>query len=204
MKWMGVLAGVLVLVGVGFAGEEEGWISLFDGKSLDGWKASEKTESFSVRDGMICVESGRSHLYYDGDVQKHVFKNFELKLDVMTKAGGNSGVYFHTEFQPTNWPGKGFECQVNQTHPDPKKTGSLYNIKNVMNTSPVKDDEWWTYHITVKGMEVVIKVNDKVATEYTFPDDAKRKPTSGTFCLQAHDPKSKVYYKNIRVKPLPD
>lgn len=204
MKWMGVLAGVLALVGGAFAGEEEGWTSLFDGKSLDGWKASEKAESFSVRDGMICVESGRSHLYYDGDVQKHNFRNFELKLDIMTKQGANSGVYFHTEFQPNNWPGKGFECQVNQTHPDPKKTGSLYNIKNVMNTSPVKDDEWWTYHIIVKGMQVVIKVNDKVVTEYTFPDDSSRKPSSGTFCLQAHDPKSKVYYKNIRVKPLPD
>lgn len=204
MKWMGVLAGVLVLVSGAFAGEEEGWISLFDGKSLDGWKASEKTTSFSVRDGMICVEDGRSHLYYDGNVQKHNFKNFELKLDILTKPGANSGVYFHTEFQPNGWPGKGFECQVNQTHGDPKKTGSLYNIKNVMNVSPVKDDEWWTYHITVKGMQVIIKVNDQVVNEYTFPDDAARKPSSGTFCLQAHDPKSKTYYKNIRVKPLPE
>ena len=51
-------------------------------------------------------------------------------------------------------------------------------------------------------MQVAIKVNDKVVTEYTFPDDAQRKPTSGTFCLQAHDPKSKIYYKNIKVKPL--
>ncbi|MBM4036802.1 MAG: DUF1080 domain-containing protein [Planctomycetes bacterium] len=204
MKWTGVVAGVLLFAGAAFAGEEEGWVGLFDGKSLNGWKASEKAASFSVRDGMVCVEDGRSHLYYDGDVAKHSFRNFELKLDVMTKAGGNSGVYFHTEFLPTGWPAKGFECQVNQTHPDPKKTGSLYNIKNVMNVSPVKDDEWWTYHIIVKGMQVTIKVNDKVVTEHTFPDDAKRKPSSGTFCLQAHDPKSKVYYKNIRVKPLPD
>jgi len=201
-----VLVGLCAVAGVCLAAEkaEEGWVPLFDGKSLEGWKASEKAESFSVRDGMICVESGRSHLYYDGPVQNHNFRNFELKLEVMTKPGGNSGVYFHTEFQPTGWPAKGFECQVNQTHPDPKKTGSLYNIKNVMNTSPVKDNEWWTYHITVKGMQVVIKVNDKVVTEYTFPDDATRKPTSGTFCIQAHDPKSKVYYRNILVRPLPD
>lgn len=203
-KWMSILVAVLVPVSVAFPGEEEGWISLFNGENLDGWKASEKASSFSVRDGMICVEDGRSHLYYVGPVKDHNFKNFELKLDVMTKPGSNSGVYFHTEFQPTGWPAKGFECQVNQTHPDPKKTGSLYNIKNVMNTSPVKDDEWWTYHIIVKGMQVTLKVNDKVVTEYTFPADAPRKPTSGTFCLQAHDPKSKVYYKNIRVKPLPD
>jgi len=204
MKWMCLVAGVLVLAGGAFAGEEEGWISLFDGKSLDGWKASERAESFSVRDGMICVESGRSHLFYVGPVCDHNFKNFELKLDVMTRPGSNSGVYFHTEFQPNGWPRKGFECQVNNSHRDPKRTGSIYNIKNVMHNSPAKDNVWWNYHIIVKGMHVTIKVDGKVVNDYTFPDDARRKPTSGTICLQAHDPRSRVYYKNIKIKPLPD
>jgi hypothetical protein len=204
MKWMGVLAGVLVLVGMGFAGEEEGWVSLFDGKSLDGWKASEKADSFSVRDGMICVETGRSHLYYVGPIKEHNFKNFELKLDVMTRPGANSGIYFHTEFQENDWPRKGFECQVDNTHSDPKRTGSLYGIKHIMNDSPAKDDVWFNYHIIVNGKTVTIKIDGKVVNEYTFPDDARRAPTSGTFCLQGHDPKSKVYYKNIAVKPLPE
>ena len=202
---------VVLLVGVAGAacgaaqgGKDEGWITLFNGKNLEGWQASENQGTFTVKDGELVVNGARSHLFYAGPVRRHNFKNFEFRADVKTTKGSNSGIYFHTAFQPTDWPSKGFECQVNQTHPDPKKTGSLYNIKNVMNTSPVKDDEWWTYDITVKGMQVTIKVNDKVVTEYTFPDDAPRKPTSGTFCLQAHDPKSKTYYKNIKVKPLPD
>lgn len=205
MRTLAVIGAVLALAGGALAGEEEGWASLFDGKSLEGWKAAtEKPESFSVRDGMLCVEGGRSHLFYVGEVGKASFKNFELKLDVMTKPGANSGVYFHTEYQASGWPGKGFECQVNNTHGDPKKTGSLYNIKNVMNVSPAKDDVWWSYHIIVNGMQVKIKVDGVVVTEYTFPDDAKRKPSRGTICLQAHDPKSNIYYKNIRIKLLPD
>jgi hypothetical protein len=204
---MGVLVGMLVLVGACFGAEkadEEGWVSLFDGKSLDGWKASEKADSFSVRDGMICVETGRSHLYYVGPVKEHNFKNFELKADVMTRPGANSGIYFHTEFQENDWPRKGFECQVDNTHSDPKRTGSLYGIKHIMNDSPAKDDVWFNYQIIVNGKTVTIKIDGKVVNEYTFPDDARRAPTSGTFCLQGHDPKSKVYYKNIAVKPLTD
>ena len=202
-RWLAI-ACVCACVGVCGAGEKdaEGWTTLFDGKSLDGWKASEKTECFSVKDGMLCVEGGRAHLFYTGDVEKHNFKNFELKLDIMTRPGANSGVFFHTAFQETGWPARGFECQVNQTHSDPKKTGSLYNIKNVMNTSPAKDDEWYTYHIIVQGDKVTIKVNDAVVNEVTFDEKLPRKLSSGTFCLQAHDPKSKICYKNIKVKPL--
>jgi hypothetical protein len=200
--------GVLLLVGTVFAGEkaeaEQGWISLFDGKSLEGWKASEKASSFSVRDGMICLESGRSHLFYVGPVKDHNFKNFEFKADVMTKPGSNSGIYFHTQYQERGWPGRGFECQVNNSHGDRKRTASLYNIKNIMNDSPAKDDVWFNYHIIVNGKTVTVKIDSKTVNEHTFADDARRKPSSGTFCLQAHDPRSKVYYKNIMVKPLPD
>ncbi|HRQ50683.1 MAG TPA: DUF1080 domain-containing protein, partial [Agriterribacter sp.] len=74
------------------------WISLFNGTSMDGWKESEGP-SFSIEDGAIKVAGKRSHLYYDGPVQDHTFKNFELKMQVMTRPNSNSGVYFHTIFQ---------------------------------------------------------------------------------------------------------
>jgi Domain of Unknown Function (DUF1080) len=83
----------------------DGWISLFDGKTLDGWRASEHRESCSVEDGAIKVGGGgRSHLFYDGPVEDHDFKNFELKLEVKAKPGSNSGVYFHTQYQEEDWP----------------------------------------------------------------------------------------------------
>jgi hypothetical protein len=189
--------------------DKNGFISLFDGKTLDGWQASDKPGTFTIENGAIVVHGPRSHLYYVGPVQNHDFKNFEWKADVMTTAGSNSGMYFHTAWQETGWPAKGYEVQVNSTHTDTIRTSSLYNIKNVTD-SPSKDDEWFTQTVIVRGKNVTIKVNDKVMVEYTEPDNverpadmAGRKLSSGTFALQGHDPKSKVLYKNIMVKPLP-
>src|SRR4051812_36361595 len=96
----------------------EGWQLLFDGKSLDGWKASETPGSFTVQDGILVVFGKRSHLFYEGPVANHDFKNFELQVDIMTFPKANSGVYFHTEYQQTGFPAKGFEVQVNNSHTD--------------------------------------------------------------------------------------
>jgi hypothetical protein len=197
------------LTGMGSAAEkaeEEGFISLFDGKTLKGWKIAENQDSFQVRDGMIVVHGPRAHLFYDGEVENHDFKNFVFKADVMTFPNANSGIYFHTRFQPEGWPDCGYEAQVNNSHRDPKRTGSLYNVRNVLK-APAKDGEWFTEEIIVRGNQITIKVDGKTLVDYTeVPDDVKgnRKLSSGTFALQAHDPESKVYYKNIRVKPLPE
>jgi len=189
---------------------KKGWISIFDGKSLQHWKVGDNAESFSVENGMIVVNGNVAHLFYDGDVSQHSFKNFEFKAEVMTTPGSNSGIYFHTAFQQGGWPGKGYEVQVNNSHTDWRKTGSLYGIDDVKEVY-VKDNEWYTEYIKVQGKRVIIKINDKTVVDYTEPEnvqrgegDAMRVLSKGTFALQGHDPKSKVYYKNIMVKILPD
>ena len=191
------------------AAQSDGWVSLFDGKTLDGWKASENPSTFSVADGAIVVDGPRAHLYYVGPVNNHVFTNFEWKADVMTTPGSNSGMYFHTEYQDSGWPAKGYEVQVNNSHTDWRRTGGLYAIVDVKEP-PAKDNEWFTQHIIVNGKQVTIKVNGTVTAEYTEPanperpaDMAGRTLGSGTFALQGHDPESKVYFKNIMVKVLP-
>ena len=191
------------------ADSKDGWVSLFDGKSLAGWKVNEKPETFSVKDGEIVVKGDRSHLFYDGPVNGHEFKNFEFKAEVMAKKSANSGVYFHTAFQPEGWPDKGFEVQVNNTHGDPKKGGGLYGIKDNFE-APAKDDEWYTMTIKVEGKHVITKVNDKVIVDYTEEENPKREEqfkgrliSHGTFALQGHDPGSEVHFKNIMVKVLP-
>lgn len=191
------------------ADSKDGWISLFDGKSLDGWKASDKPGTFSVENGEIVIHGERSHLFYLGDVKGHDFKNFEVKADVMARHGSNSGFYFHTAWQETGWPDKGFEVQVNNTHKDPKKTAGLYDIVDNYE-APAKDDEWFTLYIKVEGKHVITKVNDKVIVDYTEPEGFQPKPNHigrkidhGTFALQGHDPGSEVHFKNIFVKPLP-
>lgn len=188
---------------------QDGWVSLFDGKSLDGWKVGENASTFKVEDGALVVFGPRAHLYYMGPVNNHVFTNFEWKAEVMTFPGANSGMYFHTEYQEGGWPQKGYEVQVNNSHTDPIRTGSLYNITNVMNTAPAKDNEWFTQHIIVQGKTVTIKVNGKTTVEYTEPADVTRPADmkgrlidKGTFAIQGHDPKSRVHYRNIMVKVL--
>ena len=200
---------VLMVICASFSQQpNDEWISLFDGKSLDGWKASENPETFKVEDGKIVVHGPRSHLFYVGDVQNHNFKNFEFKAQVMTTPGSNSGMYFHTEYQEEGWPSKGYEVQVNNSHTDWRRTASLYAIDDVREV-PAKDNEWFTQHIIVQGKKVTIKVNGETQVEYTEPDNLEadrgdRRISSGTFALQGHDPESKVYYKDIMVKPLPD
>ena len=205
-----LLASLLALTLPAFAADPAGgWTPLFDGKSLDGWKASEKPGTFSVENGEIVVHGNRSHLFYDGPVQNHDWKNFEVKMDIMAKHNSNSGFYFHTEFQADGWPDKGFEVQVNNTHGDWKKGAGLYDIMD-NKVAPAKDDEWYNMSVRVEGKHVVIKVNDKVITDYTEPDDFKPAPNHlqrviahGTFALQGHDPGSEVHFKNIVVQALP-
>ena len=190
------------------AADNDGWISLFDGKSLAGWKANENPDTFKVEDGELIVKGPRAHLFYVGDVQGAKFKNFELKLDIKTLPKANSGVYFHTEFQGPGWPAKGYEVQVNNTHGDPKKTAGLYNVKDNME-APAKDGEWFTMTIKVEGKHITTSVNGKVIVDYTEEENPPRKGNpgrligTGTFALQGHDPGSEVHYKNIFVKPLP-
>jgi|SRR5690606_14078128 len=182
--------------------QKKGWIKLFDGKSFDGWKAAENPESFKIEDGAIVVFGPRAHLFYAGPVANHQFKNFEYKAKVMTKPGANSGMYIHTEYQDTGWPQKGYEIQVNNSHTDWRRTGSVYGIQDVREP-PAKDDKWFTQHIIVNGNKITVKVDGKTINEYTVPADGG-KLSAGTFALQAHDPKSQVYYKDIMVKVLPD
>ena len=186
----------------------DGWVSIFDGKTLTGWKAAENPATFSVQDGAIVVAGPRGHLFYEGPVNNHNFKNFEWKAQVKTMPGSNSGMFVHTAYQETGWPSKGYEIQVNQTHTDWRKTGSVYGLQDVKEVF-VKDDEWYTEHIIVQGKKVVIKINDKIINDYTEPDSVSRgnsgkKLSSGTIALQGHDPKSKVFFKDIMVKVLPD
>lgn len=182
--------------------KSDDWISLFDGKSLEGWKVGEHANTFTVQDGKIVVFGERAHLFYVGPVGNHNFKNFEYKASVMTTPGSNSGMYFHTQYQESGWPEKGYEVQVNATHTDWRKTSSLYGVQDVKE-APNKDNEWFVQQITVQGKKITIKVNDKIINEYT-EGETGGKLSSGTFALQGHDPKSKVYYKDIMVKILPD
>ncbi len=202
----GLLIVFSVSIALGQVKNEPGFKTIFDGKSFTGWKmAEEHQDAWSIKEGAFVAHGERSHLYYVGDEQP--FVNFELRLDCKTEPGSNGGIYIHTQYQPTGWPKHGYEVQVNQTHTDWRKTGSLYGVQDVREQL-AKDGEWYSYSIVVKGKHITIKVNDKVAVDWDEPADQKpgtdftRVLDKGTFALQAHDPKSVVMFKNIRVKRL--
>lgn len=191
---------------------KDGWHSLFNGKDLTGWKVNEENPSaFRVTDGALHVKGGRSHIFYAGEVNGAKFKNFEFKAKVMTKANANSGIYFATEYQKDGWPSKGYECQVNNSFDkDPRRTASLYAIKDVKEKL-VPDDTWFDYNIKVQDKNITISINGKVITEYTEKEgdtrnggmDGRWIKDGGTFAFQAHDPGCEAFFKDIMVKPLP-
>ena len=187
----------------------QGWQFLFDGRSLAGWRASDAPGTFSVKDGAIVVRGPRSHLFYMGPVENHAFKNFELKLDVLTFPNANSGVYFHTEWQDVGWPNKGYEVQVNNSHSDTSRSGGLWGIRDYLPVA-VPDGQWFTLTIRVEGKQVATLIDGKPIVDYTEGPNPQRPKGleqrligSGTFALQGHDPGSEVHYRNIKVRRLP-
>jgi hypothetical protein len=232
---LGMAAGVLA---ADAAQSEDGFVSLFDGKTLDGWKVGENASLFTVGDGVITMEcppsiNGPAHLFYVGDVQNHDFKNFDLRVDVMTFPVANSGIYFHTKYQEAGWPKFGLECQVNNSHLDWRRTGSLWGVRNIswgpetppadnkeivtiLPEAPVHDNVWYTEEVVYQDGLITVKLDGKTMFEYQMPEASKehRMPTGmtwlprGTFALQGHPPapghSSKASFKNIRVKVLPD
>ncbi|MBK8099393.1 MAG: DUF1080 domain-containing protein [Planctomycetes bacterium] len=191
-------------------GDGGGFASIFDGKSLAGWRVNENPASVQVHDGALVVKGERAHVFYDGPVYSHSFQNFELSCLVRTKPGANSGVYFHTGFQGDGWPAKGYEVQVNNTQSDWRRTGGLYAVQDVKE-APAKDDQWFLLNVRVDGKHVVVTVDGKVTADYVEPDGVRREGglegrllSRGTFALQCHDPGSEVHYKQIRVRPLPE
>lgn len=180
---------------------EKDFTPLFDGKTFEGWKVAEKPESFVIEDGSIVAKGTRAHAFYVGKSGDAKFDNFELRLDVMTRKNSNGGVFIHTVYQDTGWPAKGYEVQVNNTHSDWKKSGGIYNYQD--NKEPFKDDEWMHYMIRVEKGTVKVTINDKEVSNYTPKEgESHFEKGGGAIALQAHDPGSVVFYKNIRIKKL--
>lgn len=182
------------LCAIGSLSAGDGFTSIFDGKSLAGWKPNEENPAgFSVEaNGDLKVSGKRGHIFYVGKDGDAAFRNFELKLKAKTTKGSNSGVYFATEYQKNGWPSKGYEAQVNSTQKDQKRSGSLYGVVNLWVDSELKqepfvemkggavnmhikeavtkDDEWFDYHIIVNGSKITLKINGKTTVEFIEPD----------------------------------
>jgi 3-keto-disaccharide hydrolase len=225
---------VPVLLALAMPACADDWVKLFNGSDLTGWKIPPKTNNdfteiipvksndgkvtgydaklkdgktvhlWRVEDGILIGSGPHSHLFTErGD-----YTDFEYKVVAMINDHGNSGQYFRTKFEG-GFP-RGYEAQIDATHADKIRTGSLYpdgrtNLGKyrdqicVMNTAPHKPNEWFTQEVTAKGNHIVIKVNGKVTVDFMDPDNTY---TKGHFALQGHDPGTVVKFKSVEVKEL--
>ena len=179
------------------------WISLFDGKTLDGWEKVGKAEShWAIEDGAM-VGTGKQSMLVN---TSGPYKNFRYRAEIKVNDGGNSGLYFRTTRKPSF--SDGYEAQIDSTHTDPIRTGSLYGLCHVYKQL-VAPDQWFTYEVEVKedvwrGREITrIKVTVDGKELYEYLDFAKTYP-AGHFAFQQHDPGSKVHIRKVEVMPLKD
>jgi hypothetical protein len=198
-----VLFAVLAMVASRSLADDAGagpWKVIFDGKSLKGWKANEHPEGWTIEDGVLVGRGPRTHLFYLADD----VKDFELKADAKISKGGNSGIYFHVKFHEPGWFYDGHEVQIDNTHADPVRTGSLWAVVK-LHESPVKDDEWFRMHVRVQGRNAMVWINDKLVVDYDEPAGipGPRRISHGYFALQQHDPSGVARFRNVMYRTLP-
>jgi len=212
---------------------DDGWVQLFNGKDLTGWKVpnppsgqfkgvtEKKNEAgkvvafigetkngkdvtlWRVENGLLIGGGPASHIFSDA-----VADNFRYRVEAKINDHGNSGQYFRAKFGP-GFP-QGYEAQLNATHGDQIRTGSLYPSFGklsdedrkkilVMKTAPHKPDEFFTQEVVADGNHIQIFVNGKQTVDFTDPNNTY---TKGHFALQGHDPGSVMTFKKVEYKPL--
>ena len=195
------------------------WRQLFNGRDLADWKTNVHPDSFRVSDGLLrahcTVPNQRSHLFYVGQTGDLVkFKNFELVVVFRGEPCSNSGIFFHTDMSTRDSKlhlAKGYEVNLNNYPSEKQKTGSLYSVVPVSGPA-IDDTTWTTLELSVREKRIVVKLNGKQVIDYTEPDDVQRPPNrsgrridpnGGAIAIQAHDPESVYFFKEIRIRELP-
>jgi arylsulfatase A-like enzyme len=191
------------------------WVTILDASSFRNWKVApgdaeskvvesdtdkrivagdaQRDGKWEFKNGILHGEGGVSHIFSP----RNDYENFDYSAEIRIKDKGNSGQYFRTAFGP-GFP-SGYEAQVNSTHTDPVRTGSLYSFRNVTDML-VPPDTWFTQEVIADGNHIVIKVNDKVTVDYV---DEKRTFMKGHFAFQQHNLGSEVWIRNVQVRELP-
>jgi hypothetical protein len=183
-------------------GEGDGWVQLFNGKDLTGWKTHPDDKAhWEVKVGILAGSgSDVGHLYSErGD-----YENIDYLIEARINDKGNSGQYFRAQFM-AGYP-KGYEAQINSTHPDPIKTGSLwgYGDKATVKEMLVPPDTWFTQEVIARGNHIIIKVNGKTTVDFVDKNNTYKK---GHLALQHHGSTdgvdTVVQFRKIAVKELP-
>ena len=193
---------IAITMGPSVFAQDPQWVSLFDGKTLDGWqKVGNEKSNWEVIDGSISGSGPASMLV----TTTGPYKNFRYRAEIKINDGGNSGMYFRTTAKPGF--SDGYEAQIDSTHTDPIRTGSLYGMCHVYKQH-VKPDTWFNYEIEVRDdvwrgraiTRIKVTIDDNELYEYL---DFALTFKEGYFAFQHHDPGSIVSIRKVEVLPLP-
>jgi hypothetical protein len=188
------------------AGEKDKWVALFNGKDLSGWKTHPDDKAkWDVKDGNIVGTGPAGHLFSErGD-----YVNFRFRIEAKINDKGNSGQYFRAKFAKAFPPG--YEAQINATHTDKVRSGSLYadgrdgysaeeKKKMLIYDQLIKPGEWFTQEVIAEGNHIMIKLDGKTVVDFV---DEKNRHSKGHFAFQQHDPGSIVTIRKAEVIELP-
>ena len=229
-SWLSFMVAGLAAIGVwsvsARAADDDGWQTIFDGKTLDGWDGN--PDFWSVQDGTITGQTteekktkGNTFIIW----RKGETADFELKLEYKI-IGGNSGIQYRSfEVPNEKWVIGGYQADfeagdtfsginygerfrgilalrgektvIGADH-KPKVVEKFGDTKEIQ--SKIKKEDWNTYHVTAKGFTFTHKIND-VTTSIVTDEDTEQRRAKGVLALQLHaGPAMKVQFRNIKIK----
>ena len=187
--------------------DQEGYLPLFNGRDLAGWKVWKNQGDFQIRDGIVRCQRGG-----DGQFMLYMgqeFADFELVVEWRVSPKGNSGVFIRSPFREWPWD-TGYEVQISNEQPPRDEThcsGSLYGYAAVSPRPDETPERWRTYRIRAVGNRITVAVDGTQVIDFdqSTTDKTRTKQMSGFIGVQdshSGDEGTWVEYRTIKVKPL--
>lgn len=184
-----------VVRGASWRADQDGWRTLFDGKSLEGWTMSGPGK-FVVKDGELVTEGGMGLLWFS----ELELRDFEFECEwCMTKPDDNSGVFVRFPAPRTPWDAvnQGYEIQICDAAKDKQATGSVYSFQAAEKAVSKPVGEWNRYRIRVVGQRYEIELNGEKVCKFEGSRSLR-----GHVGLQNHGHDQVVRFRNLRVREL--
>jgi hypothetical protein len=199
---IGLMAAFTVVV---HGAPEKGWVALFNGKDLTGWKKNGDEKWIAENGTILCESTANKYGYL---TTEETYRDFDLRLKFKGEAAGNSGLFFRARIMGID-PEHGPDIEGMQVEVDPgadKHTGGLYEsggrgwvaMPTAEGERALKPEEWNDLDASVRGNHIVVRLNGVQVTDY---NDASPKFTDGVIGLQIHTGGGvKMRWKDIYIK----
>ena len=170
-------------------GEDAEWVTLFDGKSLNGWDSTSDA-NWRIEEGTIVVDEGKGGLL----IHEDTYRNYELIVEFKAAIGTNSGVFLSTKKRPKSLTEDCYELNI--APPDnPFPTGSIVAREKVEGAG--ETDEWRRFEVRVENGTVTVKLDGEFVLEH------QADPPAGGTLIGLQKNSGRVAFRNVRVKKLP-